>query len=148
MSHVTLRQITTENWRDAITLEVAESQQGLVASNLFSLAQAAYEPDYYPCGVYFEGRMVGFLMYRSLDFDGYTLWYVARLMIDRFHQGKGYGRGAMDAVMRRVKNRHKGDGLLISYVPGNLAAEKLYTSLGFVDEGAVWDDEICLVVRW
>ena len=92
--------------------------------------------------------MVGFLMYRALDFEGYTLWVVARLMIDRFHQGQGYGRGALDAVIRRVKNRHKGDGVLISYVPGNLPAEKLYMTMGFVDEGALWDGEICVVLRW
>ena len=148
MHDVRLRAITGDNWRQAILLEVDKTQTAFVPSNLFSLAQAVYEPGYYPCGVYHEGKMIGFVMYRGVEMGDYTLWYIARFMIDRFSQGQGLGRATLNAVLRRLRNRHSADGVLISYVPGNTAAKRLYTEMGFVDESLLWDDEICLVYRF
>lgn len=106
MPDVRLRTITGANWREAMMLEVDKAQTDFVPSNLFSLAQGAYEHGYFPCGVVDNadnGRMVGFVMYRALNFEDYTFWYIARFMIDRFQQGKGYGRGALHAVLRRFR---------------------------------------------
>lgn len=149
MADVILRGITAENWREAIVLEVDESQAGFVASNLFSLAQVAYEPNHYAVGVYDRAtaQMVGFCMYGYLDFDDYHLWYIARLMIDKYQQGKGYGRSALEAVIRRLRNRHSADGILITVVPENQVAKSLYAKLGFIDDGARWDNETVMLLR-
>ena len=151
MPYVRLRTITADNWREAMMLEVAKAQTEFVPSNLFSLAQAAYEHGYFACGVVDNadnGRMVGFVMYRALDFEDYTFWYIARFMIDRFQQGKGYGRGALHAVLRRLRHRHNADAVMITVVPQNAPAIALYESVGFVATGATWDDEVCYVLRF
>lgn len=149
MPEVALRTITEANWREAIVLEVDESQTGFVASNLFSVAQAAYEPNTYAVGVYDRAtaQMVGFCMYGYLKFGAYKLWYIARLMVDRHQQGKGYGRSALEAVIRRLRNRHDADGILITVVPENQRAKSLYAKLGFIDDGARWDDETVMLLR-
>lgn len=145
---IRLRAVDAGNWRQVITLEVNEDQQGFVASNLYSLAEAAYEPNLFPLAIYDETRLVGFAMIGFSVQGDYKLWYIMRFMIDRFMQRKGYGRAGMQAVLRRLRNRHSADGVLISYVPENTAAAALYASLGFVEEGLTWDDETLAVLRF
>ena len=73
-------------------------------------------------------------MVGNFDAEGYTVWFIWRLMVDAEQQGKGYGRGAMIAIIDWLKAKDL-DGVLISFVPENVGARKLYESLGFIDEG-------------
>jgi hypothetical protein len=57
---ITLRQITAENWERAIQLKVSEEQKNFVASNLYSIAQVQFLPDFKAMGVYVEEELVGF----------------------------------------------------------------------------------------
>ena len=66
---------------------------------------------------------------------------VFRLMIDQAHQGKGYGRAAMRKVIRRLVAQADCDEVLICYKLANHAAQKLYASLGFVEQ-EVNDDQV------
>ena len=148
MGVISLQPITKANWEEAIKLKVGDGQEHFVAPNVYSLAEAAYEDEEFPFGIYVDDIMVGFLMYycdRSAD---YPLWGVSRLMIDLQHQGKGYGRKAMQLLIDKIRAETDAEGLLISYVPDNISAAKLYASLGFVDEGIIYDDEILVIMRF
>ena len=85
---VKLEDITEDNWRAVISLELDAEQEDLVASNLYSIAESRFDPDARPRAVYAGKRIVGFLMYDVQSRKA----SIYRFMIDRKHQGKGYGR--------------------------------------------------------
>jgi diamine N-acetyltransferase len=62
-------------------------------------------------------------------------------MIDKRHQGKGYGRAAMVALIERIKAQGNFRAIELSFEPTNTAAERLYASLGFVRTGWMIDGE-------
>lgn len=142
---VLLHLIDRDNWQECIALSVDDTQKNFVASNLRSLLEARFNPLVFPHAIYAQGQMVGFVMYGGAIFEPheYRLWYVQRLMIDQRYQGKGYGRAGLMRVIEKIKAENpEADGLCISYVPENIAAGKLYASMGFLDEGTRIETEI------
>ncbi len=143
MPTVTLREIDKSNYIDMLRLKVRDDQEGFVATNCKSLVQAHYEDNAYPFGVYAGDKAVGFVMVGNFDAEGYIVWFVWRLMVDAEQQGKGYGRGAMIAIIDWLKAKDL-DGVLISFVPENVGARKLYENLGFIDEGMTAGIEVLM----
>ena len=138
---VTLREITRDNWRECVDIRVDASQTQFVASNMFSLAQSKYEPECVPLAVYDDEQMVGFVMYKPEDYGLAKTWFIDRLMIGADHQKKGYGRAAMIALIDRLRSQPGYSAILISFVPGNDIAQKLYSDLGFKDTGEIEEGE-------
>lgn len=132
---VTLKDIDRENFARCVKLEVGEEQKGFVASNLYSIAQSKVEPTFVTQAVYDGEEMVGFCMY-GYDADEGCHW-IARLMIDRAQQGKGYGRAATEEVVRRLKREPNCRQIALSVEPENTIARALYASLGFKKTGEV-----------
>jgi diamine N-acetyltransferase len=137
---VVLRPLTSRNWEDAAQLTVRDDQKRFVAANVWSIAESKFHSALEPMAIYDGGTMVGFLMY-GLDPQDKQHW-LYRLMIDQRYQGKGYGRAALErliAIMRRVTGC---TGLNVGYEPDNVAAERLYFSLGFQPTGmADWGEK-------
>lgn len=148
MTNIHLTPITRDNWRDCIRLTVARAQESFVASNAKSLAQAAYEDYCFPMGIYDGDTMVGFVMYGYEPIADYKLWYVERLMVGEQYQAQGYGRKGMELVIDKIKSETDAQGLVISYLPDNHVAARLYERLGFVDEGLTIEGEILVVMRF
>ncbi len=140
--NISLRDITLDNWRECVRLKVAEDQLKFVATNAVSLAQSKYEPESVPLGVYDGDTMVGFVMYHPEDYEVSKLWFIERLMVGQQYQGKGYGRAAMEALLARLKAEPGYAAILISFEPENAVAQKLYSSLGFVDTGEIEEGEL------
>lgn len=137
---ITLRKIDEYNFAKVIRLEVDESQQDFVTSNAFSLSQAYVMPECRPLAIYNGMSPVGFAMY-ALDRDENEYW-VYRLMIDKNHQRKGFGREAMRLLIEHIKKEApEQDRLYISFEPTNEGAKRLYTSLGFVPDNREVDGE-------
>ena len=152
MVTVHLREINRDNWQQAIRLGVAPDQERFVASNLYSIAEAIFNPTFVPLAIYHEAvytsrteTMVGFLMYGTNP-DNDELW-ILRLMVGHQYQGRGYGRAAMEEIIRRLKARPDGHEIFTSYEPGNLVAARLYRSLGFEDTGRIEHGELVVRLR-
>lgn len=139
---ITLRPITTDNWVECIELTPTEEQQqhGFVATNVLSLAQAYAEPWWNPLAIYSGDTMVGFVMYGRWPETGIPkhhgspepgVDYILRMMIDEHHQGRGYGRAAMQALIDRIKRQPGCREIQLDYDSVNVVAERLYSSLGF-----------------
>ena len=139
---VTLREITRDNWRECVKIRVDASQTHFVASNMFSLAQSKYEPECVPLAVYDGEQMVGFVMYKPEDYGLAKTWFIERLLIGAEHQKKGYGRAAMTALIEHLRSQRGYNAILISFVPGNDIAQKLYSDLGFIDTGEIEEGEL------
>lgn len=126
---IEFRPIDRSNYLECIDLALHEAQKGYVAPNAFSLAQAAYEPDMYPLGVYHNGKMVGFVLY---DFDPeLQAWSMSRFMVDKAQQGKGIGKAALAKFLDVFFAKHKVDALYTSVEESNSAAMQLYETMGF-----------------
>jgi diamine N-acetyltransferase len=137
---ITIKPITRDNWQEAIDLKVGESQRGFVASNLYSIAESHFYDDFFPCGIYDDDQMVGFVMY-GRDPRKPKRWWIIRLMVDEKYQKRGYGRVAKIQAIDNIKARPDVEEIVTSFVPENQVAANLYVSLGFVDTGEIEEDE-------
>lgn len=125
------REIDKSNYWDCMALTVDDGQEDFVADNKQSLAEAAYEDGLYTLGIYHEETMIGFVLY---DYDEtFPGWSMSRFMIGKQFQGKGYGKQAVTAFLEYFKARHNADKLYISVSLDNLAARKMYASIGFAE---------------
>ena len=66
--------------------------------------------------------------------------FILCLMIGHVHQCKGYGRTAMEEVIRRLKLTPDVEMIATSHRQENRAAAALYRGLGFVEWDADWLD--------
>ena len=140
---VHLKEVTAANWRAVVKLKLSETQKELVASNLYSLAESKFDPSARPRAVYAGKRVVGFLMYDVPDADDNDrVAAIYRFMIDREHQGKGYGRAALAKALEEIKAMPGIKKISICYVPENPVAKQFYGSFGFVEVGRDEDHEV------
>ncbi|MCM3082104.1 MULTISPECIES: GNAT family N-acetyltransferase [Brevibacillus] len=134
-----LKEITSENWEECIQLQPSEDQEHFIASNLYSLAQSKFLPNFETLAVYKDQAMVGFVMF-GIDPDDSQYW-IYRLMIDSNHQGKGYGIETMKQVIDRIREKPDTTNIMVAYHPENKAAASLYEKLGFKVVGkASWGE--------
>ena len=143
---VTLQPLTRDNLWSVVELQLHPCQEAFVAPNIDSIANAYVEPTFVPLAVYAGDALVGFAMYGEHPPDSGT-WWVIRLMIDWEHQGQGYGRAAMEAVIAMMTERVGCEEIVTSFNPENAAASKLYASLGFHPTGEIEDGEPLVVLR-
>jgi diamine N-acetyltransferase len=138
-SRISLEEITAETIWPIMKLSVAESQKSFVAPNANSIAEAYFSKEAWFRAIYADDEPVGFVMlYVDENKPEYFLW---RLMVDKDHQGKGYGSKAMEMVIEHVKTLPGAVELLTSYVPGDGNPSPFYYKLGFVETGEIEDGE-------
>jgi len=133
--------LQADNWRDVVALELDADQRDLVASNLYSLAEAKFTPLARPRAIYAGTRLVGFLMYDAGDDNEPHRALIYRLMIDRRHQRQGYGRAAFERALDEIRALPGIATVSICYAPEN-PAKTLYASVGFVEMGRDEDGEV------
>lgn len=141
---ITIRPVTAANWRAAIALDIHPEQREFTPSVAISLAKAYIQPDgaaYDPYAVYVGKTMVGF--YSFSYYPGKMQWCaLAGFLIDKAHQGKGYGRAALNDFIAWVPRKHpECTDLFLTVNPHNQMAERLYASVGFVKTGDMMNDE-------
>ena len=131
---VHLQPVTTENLDEVLSLKIHDSQAGFVSSTAESLAQAyVYQETAFPFAVYDDQTVVGFIMmgyYEAKNY--YTLW---KLLIDRDHQHRGYGKEALRLGIAFLKERFHVNEIYTGVIPGNDVAKRLYESVGFRETG-------------
>jgi len=140
---VELKDVTAENRKAVAALELDPAQEDLVASNVESLTEARFDRDARPRAIYASGCVVGFLMYDVGAADEEPREAVIyRFMIDRRHQGKGYGRAALARALDEIRAIPRVRRVSISYMPDNPVAKPFYGSFGFVEVGLDEDGEM------
>ncbi len=140
---VTLREITKDTVRLICNLRVAPDQEGFVAPNAVSIAQAYFEPEIaWFRAIYADETPVGFVMLEDDPAnEAYSLW---RFMIDARFQGAGFGCCALELLIAQVRTRPGAKALLTSCVPGNGSPGPFYEKLGFVYTGDEDDGELVM----
>jgi diamine N-acetyltransferase len=142
-----LRLVTKDNFDDIAELALHAHQEDLLASNLYSIAQASFHPHYH-CRAIYDGEVaVGFLMYVALvDEQQPGEYAIYRLMVDRNHQGRGHGRRALELALQEIRNHGDAQKIWICYWPDNPVAKDFYASFGFVETELDEDGEMYAVL--
>ena len=145
---VTLVEITAATVRAVCNLAVAPGQQGFVAPNAVSLAEALFSEEAWYRAVHADGELVGFVMLADETLrreppaePAVFLW---RLMIAEGHQRRGIGREVMRLVLEHVRSRPGVRKFATSYVPAPDGPGPFYLGLGFTPTGEIDDGEIVL----
>ncbi len=145
---ITFKEITKENLFSILRLKVHDHQNDQVASNAVSIAEGHYDKNAWFRGIFKEDEAVGFVM---LDFDHkekeYGVW---RFMIDKKHQGKGYGRASMDLIKQVIKEKvPEVTEFYLSYVPKEEGgADEFYRKMGFKDTGEISHGEKVMCFKY
>jgi diamine N-acetyltransferase len=141
---VELREITSETVRQVTALAVAPDQEGYVASNAISIAEAYFQPKAWFRAIAAGDELVGFAMvYRDATVGEFYVW---RFMIDARHQGHGYGRRAVELLVEEAR-ADGAERVTLSVVPGDRSAIEFYKRLGFVETGEIHGQEIELALQ-
>ena len=130
---VSLREITSENLKSVLSLDVAENQKrNYPRSNAHSIAEGHYPADDDPVwirAIYADETPVGFLMTSEAPDQGvYFLW---RLMIDAQFQSKGYAGRGVEILVERIRATPNAKSLITSHLKDNDHAGRFFEKLGF-----------------
>ena len=133
---VTLREITAANIDWVGEVRVVGEQRFHVASVAKTFWQANGRADVWMRAIYAGEDPVGFVALRLRGEEA----YLARLIIDFRHQGRGYGKEAIRLVVEQARTMPGCNRVTLSHVPSNERVARLYERFGFRHTGAV-DDE-------
>jgi diamine N-acetyltransferase len=145
---VSLKDVTAKNWEAVANLGLDRAQEDLVASNLFSIAESHFDRHARPRAIVAGKRIVGFLMYEVHRSRGKARGSIYRFMIDRKHQGKGYGRAALAEALKEIRAIPGIRKVSIYYMSENRIAKAFYSSFGFVELGRDEDGEVVAELRF
>jgi diamine N-acetyltransferase len=145
---ISLREVTAETVRTICKLSdtLSDAQKRMVAPNAVSIAEAHFSEHAWFRAIYADDTPVGFVMlYIGPDDEepSKEVHFLWRYMIAGPHQGKGYGRKALQLVINDLK-AHGATELFTSCGEGEASPEGFYRSLGFERDGNVYGDEVGL----
>ena len=143
MDPIALQKVDESNFIACFDLKSRDGQENFVSHPIRSLAQAyVYHEQCTPFAVFSGSEVIGYVMViYDYDEETYNIWH---LTIDGAHQGKGYGRAAMELSLDYVRTKPFGSSsrVLLTVNPENRAAFGLYRSLGFSATGRSDEEEI------
>ncbi len=141
---ISLREITQDNFYACMRLSVRKDQP-FVASNSFSVAESKIFPHWITNAIYYREEIVGFMMYEK-NYEENEL-YLCRFMIDQKHQGKGYGKAALDKLKEIAMDDENINKIKLSTDPKNKNGIRIYEKFGFIDMKYMDDDEEVFVLN-
>jgi diamine N-acetyltransferase len=136
------QQISLQPWatrRDAVlALEVADDQRRFINDQTVAefLADDDDHPTFASYAVCHGETVVGLVCYgRELEHEDWRRW-IPLVVIDWRHQGNGYGRAAMEAVIATIRGTTpQCRAIGLGCKPDNVVGLRLYRSLGFQPAG-------------
>ena len=130
-TELTLCPVTRENRKLAESLTVGPGQEGFVEPVAECMEEADRIPQWEPVLLYRADCPIGFAMYGYMSGESRRRLWFDRLLIDRHYQGKGYGRGAVAAILAQLRREFPGKAVYLSAYDSNQVAIRLYQSFGF-----------------
>ncbi len=135
---IKLNEVTEDNWSKAASLAVKDEQKSFVAPAVGILARGYV---YRNCNarvflIESDGEAVGLALVREFTDEplGYDL---QQFMIDKEHQGKGYGDAALELILDELRKEGHWDHVELCVRKDDEAAIRLYRKHGFTDSGFI-----------
>lgn len=132
---VTLTEVDEDNVEALMEMELPAHQRELLASNAFSIGQAAYNPGFVPRAIRCGDQLAGFLLYDRNADPAPGHYAIYRFMVDYPWQGRGIGRRALELLLAELRSQAEVRRISICYHPRNVPAQAFYASLGFREAG-------------
>ena len=141
---IELREINWDNFWAVVNLKPKDTQMEFLPSNAVFMAQAYVNlKSNYPdaCfAIYSDEDVVGFTKivfvpeHEGLYHFSEDTYFIDAVMIDEKYQGRGYGRVAMEQILKFIRTEPWGKviSIKLSCYNHNTVATKMYESLGFV----------------
>lgn len=137
---ISLEPVTRDNFEKIVKLSVAASQVHFVASNENSIAKAYFDPESVLLkAIYKNLTPVGFIAFWCRPKD--NQFHLLRFMIDANHQGRGYGKVAIQLLLDEIRSMHGNVKVTLYYKNGDGNPKPFYEKLGFAETGVTDDDE-------
>ena len=141
-AEVSLHEITAATVRAVTNLRVAPEQDGYVAHNAVSIAQAYFQrEEAWFRAIHAADVLIGFVMLRDATLltsvpenPQLSLW---RFMIDHRYQRLGFGRKALKLIVSHASTRPGIKSLQTTYVVGPDGPKDFYLSFGFKHTGEI-----------
>ncbi|GAA0135446.1 GNAT family N-acetyltransferase [Paenibacillus sp. YSY-4.3] len=128
---IVLKPVSIDNWYECTQLKVKPEQLNVFpAPVVYWIAESKYVDDFELRAIYSEELLVGFLVFCTNP-DKDSNYWIPAVMIDEKHQGKGYGKAAMETLIQLMSISNC-TGIMIGHRPDNQVAGNLYESLGFI----------------
>jgi len=142
MSEITIREVTRDNWQEALRLAVHPEQMRFIADYepiaAIALAKAYIRPGglvWIPYAFYAGATLVGFVILAYEPGSKENYWFF-HFFIDKQYQGQGYGKQALQTLLRFIKEHFvECRAVYITVHPENERAIRLYTTAGFQATG-------------
>jgi diamine N-acetyltransferase len=119
---------------EVLAIEIREEQKRFLGDPTVAefLADEDDHPTFRSYVVCSGETVVGLACYgQEVEHESWR-WWIPLVVIDRRHQGKGYGRAVMEAVVARIQSEASDCRAVgLSCKPENVVAWSLYRSLGF-----------------
>ena len=138
---IRLTDITEENWLDAASLSVKETQKKYLAPAIGILARGYVYRD---CNarvrvIMNDDVIVGLALVREFTDEplGYEL---QQFMIDAKYQGRGYGTEALRLILDELREEGHYDHVEVCVKKDDAEAIRIYEKSGFVDSGYIDED--------
>lgn len=136
--------ITSENWMEVLFLTTNESGMPMlceefVASCALSIVQAKYENGWITKAIEQDGQIIGFTMYGYCE--AHQFYELCRILIDKKHQGRGYGTRAIQLVLDEMRSMDGCREVYLSTDPNNHRGKHIYEKIGFLPENRQIDGE-------
>ncbi len=139
---LTYEKIDLKNIKSFLSLDITSEQKELMSTSHLRTLWDSFRIGYSEL----------YLIKNEKDTVGYILLYpcpkimkynVGRLYIDKNHQKKGYGKQALLWAIEKFKDKGA-PRILLSVHPDNVAARKLYESVGFNYTELCWGNELVM----
>ena len=137
--------VNESNWYDCVKLEIANYEKYFVDRNVFAIAEWKFEPENKVKAIYSGTKLVGMLAYYYHDGSYGKFYWLYHLMVDKRHQGKGYGQDAVRLALREMHDLGAKE-IVTSYHPENTRAKHLYSKLGFKNNGFLENGDPFLIL--
>ena len=137
---IEIKLVDESSFQAVLDLKISEADERarFVAPNVRSLADAwlyRENGDVFPMAIYWNELVVGFLLLEiDKDEAEYFIW---RIMIGQQYQGRGYGRKALEVLIKKAQMDSACNHIIADYVVGNEKMKHLLTSLGFQETGFI-----------
>lgn len=147
---ITLQPINETNFLEAARLCVWEEQKNFVQAAPLILARAyAYRNQRgIAWAIYEENQMVGLVMLHDIEEEP-SCYHLCEFLIDRAHQGKGYGQKVLIQVLQQCQKEKRFSHVEVCVKKENDAAIHVYEKAGFRDSGYCDPDASdCLILSF
>lgn len=131
---IKLEELNINNWLEIANLSVSEKQKEVFPiPNVYWIGISRYEEYTTLFSIMVDDKNIG-LIGLGYDEDGVS-GYINPLMIDEKYQGNCYSKEALSKAIEYLKDKLKVTEIHIGHCKENIAAGRIYESLGFKISG-------------